>query len=193
MFCSNCGKEIDKTAKFCDNCGKKISRENSKVGAEKKESEIEEVKVKRGEDQPWHSIHNFDEYDENMGFKFKNFRAGENFPESIQVVNKAGTTVHAAGIMALIFSPLIIMFTYEDIYTIIGTILVISILLVIDIYLGAKLRNDRLIDIQKTRKRINFLILYTFFLIFSAGFGGIFVLFSLIDLFKAKKELKRIL
>lgn len=44
MFCSKCGKEIEKGAKFCAGCGEKVTAKKETIKAEKVEKEVKEVK-----------------------------------------------------------------------------------------------------------------------------------------------------
>ena len=44
MFCSKCGKEIEKNAKFCAGCGEKVTAKKETVKAEKVEKEVKVAK-----------------------------------------------------------------------------------------------------------------------------------------------------
>lgn len=179
MYCSNCGNQIQETDKFCEKCGTKTGSIQNKEKI-KKEHQESELKVEKEEAQETQK------------------QINDYIPEALRkAVKNAGDSVFALGIFSLIVTPIIYILSLseeENFTSLIIIILVTTIVYVIFINFGNKIRKDNLEDFNITLKNVSNTLIYSIvvfiFFILSGGWLGIFGIIMLIQLFKAKKLLK---
>jgi hypothetical protein len=161
MYCSNCGKILKEGPNFCETCGKKFSDVITK-----------EVRINN---------------------------PAESLPEELlKSVRNAGNSVQAIGIASLVFSIIVGFYDYfngsYDETVLIIVIALASLLYGLLINWGSKLKKDNYENLEDTYKRVKTVIIFTILFIvlslFLKSYPGLFVLFMLVDLFKAKKKIK---
>ena len=121
-----------------------------------------------------------------------------NFLNLKKSITRAGQSSFAIGVINVIMGVLFDVFSYTtgelDVTSLLIAIPLEIIVSMVYISLGSKLKKDELNNINKTYRRVNGLIIYTFILIalnlLLGSFVGLLVIFLLIDLFKARKELR---
>lgn len=180
MYCSNCGNLIKESDKFCGECGKEV------IDSGVKKETIKEVPEKKGV-----SVNNEE-------LRETEDQVNDYLPEDLKkAVKGAGDSVFALGIFSLILSPIIYILSFsetDDWTSFIIIILITTVVYVVLINFGNKIRQDNLEDLNITLKNISNTLIYfivvSIFFILSGGWLGIWGIIALIQLFKAKKLLK---
>lgn len=205
MYCTSCGMELNDSAKFCTNCGEKVVIKKPKQNDDRKEGVQEEEFKEKGKKKCPYCGELLDEKEigcircgkvlsegtspeENASYKEYPLKLEEE-------IKSLGTGTIVISIILFILDFLLVYLEYE--YNII-VLLFLSVLIYGPLlFLGIKLRNDNLQDLQKTHNKLKGLIVISIIIILLTIWGGnppgYLIIIFLIFIFRAKRRVKEYL